>query len=136
MLVGTGFARHASRSIQFKAGDVFVLASMLGTLGLLAFILAAWQWRLTARSRLRLLLVCFVSLVWCFSCLCWYDVTLAEKGLPLESGAPSPLTVHLTQTAAALLAMGALVGGLIGVVIVLSLDKRGEPSDGDGPAQA
>ena len=123
VLFSTGFAEHASRSIRMGGGDAFVTASMLGPLALMAFVLAYWQWRLSGRARLRLLLVCFASLVWSFCSLCWYDVLRATKGLPLRAEALEPQAELWRWTGAALLAMAALVAGLVGVAVVLWRDR-------------
>ncbi len=121
LVARSGVPRHASLSAHLGAADTFVLVAVLACLGLMAFVLAFWQWRLRGRDRVRLLLTGYVSLALSFCGLCWYDVSQRSREL---EGAPSPLTLVREQTAAAALTLGALVAGMALVVVFLWLARR------------
>jgi len=124
-LVRSDFVRHASLSARVQAADRLVLAAAGGCLALFVFVLAFWQWRLSGRARLRLLLVIYVSLVVAFCSFCWYDVSLRVGELNRKLGATSAMAELREQTAAVLLSIAALVLGLAGVTVVLWLERRG-----------
>jgi len=124
-LARSSFARHASLSARTQPEDVLVLAAAGGCLALFVFVLGFWQWRLSGRARMRFLLVVFLSLVVAFCSFCWYDVSVRVAELNRQHGTPSARAELREQTAAVLLTIGALVLGLIGVIVVLWLERRG-----------
>lgn len=105
------------------AGDVFVLAAMGGCLAFYVFLLAFWQWRLSARGRWRLLAAMFVSLLWSFCGLCWHDVSLRTAELS-GLGARPALAQLGEETAAVSVTLGALVAGMVAVIVILVLERR------------
>lgn len=120
---------------ESAASGWLVLGAMLACLAFFVFTLACWQWRLSARARLRLLLVMFVSLAWAFCTLCWRDVarqTAALDNDPALKAARAvsepPLTsqrsLAIEQSAADAIATFALAAGLVGVTATLWLDRR------------
>jgi hypothetical protein len=123
-VIHTQIAQHASGSNEFQPGDWFILGSMLACLALFAFVLASWQWRLTARGRFRLLACLFVSLVGAFGGLCWYDVSVRAAALTPLAQQPSAMEQLTERTAAAAVSMAALAFGLIALVVVVRLDRR------------
>ena len=121
LLFQSNFALHASHSMQFEAGDVFVLVAVGVCLALFAFVLVYWQWRLSGRARVRLLLVMFLSLLWSFCGFCWHDVSLKAAEMAGGGGAALVRKQLFEQTAAVSVTLGALVLGLVGVIAVLRL---------------
>jgi hypothetical protein len=97
--------------------NVPVVAAMGVCLALLVFVLAVWQWRLSPAARLRILLVSFGSLVWCFCALGWHDIAVASSRMPSAESRPW----LREQSLAAAVALAALVSG---VVIVTTLVWR------------
>lgn len=124
VLVGSGAARHGSLSVEVEAGDLFILVAGLGSLGLMAFVLAFWQWRLRGRDRARLLVAGHASLVLAFCGLCWYDV--AEATALARGGPAAGTTVRqvVELTAASSLSLAALLGGLIAFAAILWAARR------------
>ena len=116
LLTRSGVPRHASQSVDVRAGDIFILVSLLVCLGLFVFVLAFWQWRLTGRDRVRVLLAGSVSLVMAFLGLCWYDVSVRTGEL---MHAPTTVRRVIEQTAASSLTLASLVAGLSALVVTL-----------------
>jgi hypothetical protein len=124
LLARSDFARHASRRVGLGAGDVCILASMEACLVLFVVVLAFWQWRLSGRARVRLLIAMYASLTVAFCGFCWHDITLAAQDLPRGPDAPSAYERVVEQTLAVGVTMGALVVGLAAVAAVLWLERR------------
>lgn len=134
VVIRTRLARHASSSASLDAGGLFILVSLLACLALYLFVLVCWQWRLSARARFAVLACLFVSLVWTFCGLCWYDVVVRQAALAgpvvphaLPPGHPPPPSAmeQLTRrTAAAAVSMAALAAGLVGLTVILWRDRR------------
>ena len=125
------FATHATSRIQLGAADAAVLIPMGIALAFFVFLLAFWQWRVSARGRWRLLLAMFVSLLWSFCGLCWHDVSLRAA----ELGGGTPHTAYqriAEETAAVSVAIGALVAGMAAVLVILVLERRRLNSQGQG----
>lgn len=118
------FAQHASRSASLTVGDWLVMAALGTCLALFVFVLVFWQWRLSGRGRLRVLAVCFVSLLWSFCGFCWYDITRAAQELGGGAEGPSVSQRIAERTAAVGVSVGALAVGLAAVVAVLWLERR------------
>jgi len=116
VLTRSGVARHGSQSVDMQTGDVLILVALFTCLGLLVFVLAFWQWRLTGRDRVRVLLAGYLSLTVAFLGLCWYDVTGRTGGL---AGGPSALRRVVEQTVASGLTLGALLAGMSALAAVL-----------------
>jgi len=90
--------------------------------GLAGFVLVLTvvQWRVGPVARLRMLLVGFGSLVWCFCALAWHDIATAMACLPNE-----PIRAWgEEQNLAAGVSMAALLLGLAAVGVVLWLERR------------
>jgi len=124
VLLRSGFASAASRSANFDAGSVVVLVPVLGCLALFVFVLAVWQWRLSGRARVRLLLTIYLSLLLSFCGFCWFDVSAQTIALASGPQAPSAAQRIVEQTAAMGLTIGALMVGLAVVAAVLWLERR------------
>ena len=125
------FATHATSRIQLGAADAVVLIPMGIALAFFVFLLAFWQWRISARGRWRLLVVMFVSLLWSFCGLCWHDVSLKahQLGGPAARSASQRL---VEETAAASVAICALVAGMAAVLVILVFERRRLNSQGQG----
>ncbi|MBM4040586.1 MAG: hypothetical protein FJ290_18935 [Planctomycetes bacterium] len=121
LLTRSGVPRHASRSVDVGAGDVFILVALLSCLGLFVFVLAFWQWRLAGRDRVRVLLACYLSLAMAFLGLCWYDVSVQSGEL---AGAPTTVRRVIEQTAASGLTLGALLAGLSALAVILRAARK------------
>lgn len=121
LAVRSGFARHATPSPGLGVGGLFVLASVLASLAFFAFVVAAWQWRLSARGSVRVLVATYLSLFVAFCGLCWHDVALAAARLP---GAASALRQLRERTFAVMTTLGALAAGLVAVVVVVGVERR------------
>ncbi len=121
LLTRSGVPRHASRSVDMGAADVFILVALLSCLGLFVFVLAFWQWRLAGRDRVRMLLAGYLSLTVAFLGLCWYDVSVRSGELP---GAPTALRRVVEQTVASGLTLGALLAGLCALAVVLRAARK------------
>jgi hypothetical protein len=109
--------------------SVAMVAAMGVCLVLLVFVLAVWQWRLGPAARLRILLVSFGSLVWCFCALGWHDIAVASSRMPKAE----PQEWLTEQSLAAVVALAALVLGvaIVGVLVwreCLRLKLRGQES--------
>jgi len=131
LLFRSDVAKHASRSIRLGAADLLVLSAMAACLAVYVFVLLVWQWRLSGRARVRLLLVMFVSMLWSFCGLCWHDVSLRAAELARGPAAPTALEQIREQTAAVAVTMGALLVGLVVVIAVIwvaRLTAEGEPA--------
>ena len=125
LLFRSDFALHASRSMRLGAGDLFVLLAMAVCLAIFVFVLVYWQWRLSGRARVRLLLAMFLSLLWSFCGFCWHDVSLRMADPELTRGAtPDAVRQVFERTAAVSVTIGALVAGLVAVIVVLRLEHR------------
>jgi len=120
----SGIARFASSSADLGAGDVLILASALGCLAVLVYVLGAAQWRLRGRDRVRLLLTGYLTLMMSFFGLCWFDVSMRSAELPAKGEGVSALGRVIERTAAASLALGSLLVGLIFVAMFLWLGRR------------
>jgi len=117
--------------MQLGAAEFVLLIPMGIVLAFFVFLLAFWQWRVSARGRWRLLVVMFVSLFWSFCGLCWHDVSLKAHQL----GGPEARTASqriVEETAAASVAMGSLVLGMAAVAVILVLERRRLHSQGQG----
>jgi hypothetical protein len=121
-LLRSDFARQATRSIRFAAGPALVLVAMGACVALFVFVLAYWQWRLSGRARVRLLLAIYLSLLFSFCGLCWHDVSV--RTAELARGAQEPVRRVIEQTAAASVAIGSLLVGLAAVTAVLWVERR------------
>lgn len=133
VLFRSRFAQHASMGVGLGAGEWFVLVAMGLCLAFFVFLLAFWQWRLSARGRFRLLLALFVSLLWAFCGLCWHDITVAMARL-LGPGARPPLEQLREQSLAVGVTMAALVVGMVAVVAVLVAERRAGTAGEKTPA--
>jgi hypothetical protein len=140
VVIRTRLAHHASSSASLDAGGVFILVSFLACLALYLFVLLCWQWRLSARARFAVLVCLFVSLVWAFCGLCWYDVVVREGVLARSAmdhalpqavrSAPSAMEQLTRRTAAAAVSMAALAAGLLGLIAILWRDRRRRAGEG------
>ena len=124
LLYRSGFATHASTSVDLGAGEWFVLGAMWASLGLFVFVLAFWQWKLEGRSRFRVLLVLFVSLLWALCGLCWHDVGARTAELSGGASTQAQLAQLREQTVAATVTMLSVAVGVVGLIVVLWLDRR------------
>lgn len=124
LLYRLGFATHASTSMDLGAGEWFVLGAMWACLGMFVFVLAFWQWKLDGRGRFRVLLVLFVSLLWAFCGLCWHDVGVRTAELSGGGSTRAQLAQLREQTAAAMVTMLSVAFGVVGLIVVLWLDRR------------
>lgn len=118
-LMRSNVPRHASLSAHVQAGDLLIMVALLACLGIMVFVLGAWQWRLRGRDRVRLLVASHLSLFLAFCGLCWYDVTEATA---LAGGGPAPQTTVgqvVELTAASSLTLAALLAGLVAFVVIL-----------------
>jgi len=123
LLFRSGFVKHASVRVGLGAGEVFVVIAMGFCLAFFVFLLAFWQWRLSGRTRFRLVLAIYLSLLWSFCGLCWHDVTLRTADLAGPMARPA-LEQLREETLAVVTTMGGLLLGMIAVVIILILDRR------------
>jgi len=100
--------------------NVLAVTAIGACLVAFVFLLALWQWRVGPVTRLRILLVTFGSLVWCFCSLGWYDIAVASARMP-RAAAREWLR---EQSLAAGVSMGVLPLGLAVVGIALWLERR------------
>jgi len=121
LLVRSAVARHAATSAGLGAGGLLVLVGGLGSLAFLVFVLAGWQWRLSARARQRILVAAYLCLFVAFCGLCWHDVGVATARLP---GAGPALRQLAERSAAVLTTLAALAVGLVAVVVVVGIERR------------
>ena len=136
LLTRSGVARHGSQSVDMQTGDVLIQVALLACLGLLVFVLGFWQWRLTGRDRVRVLLAGYLSLLLAFLGLCWYDVIGRTAGL---AGGSSPLRRVVEQTVASSLTLGALLAGMSALAVILWAARKSLKqfaSDGIVPSEA
>jgi hypothetical protein len=131
LLFRSDFARHAGESIRLAAGDYLILIAMAACLAFFVFLLVFWQWRLSARGRWRLLLAMFLSLLWSFCGYCWHDISLATADLVGPHGRTAYQRV-VEETMAVSVAIGALVAGMMAVIVILWLERRALNSQGAG----
>jgi hypothetical protein len=96
LLIRPGFAEHASTSARVGTAGVLMVAPLIGSLAFFVFVLAFWQWRLSGRGRVRLLVAIHLSLVLSFCGLCWRDVSDATKRTYEAAGSsPRPLAATM-----------------------------------------
>ena len=125
LLLRSGLPRHGNLAGRLGAAGVFVLAAMELGLLFLVFVLAAWQWRQSGRGRVRLLVAIYLSLLPCFCGLAWHEVCLAQAKLPAGLAAPSAMQQVAEQSAAVGVSMVSLLAGLVAVIVILRLERRG-----------
>jgi hypothetical protein len=123
-LLRSGLAGHG----EGAKANVPVAAAIGVCLALLVFVLAVWQWRLGPAARLRILLVSFGSLVWCFCALAWHDVAVASSRMPKAQ----PQAWLREQSRAAGVALAALVLGVAIVAVLVLRESLGLKMRGQG----
>jgi hypothetical protein len=123
LLFRSDFAKHASVTVGLGAAELLVLGAMAFCLAFFVFLLAFWQWRLSGRARLRLLVVLFASLLWSFCGYCWHDVAAGTFD-QVGPGSRPPIEQLHEETAAVLVTIGALLVGLVAATIILVREHR------------